>query len=392
MGSAVDWPGAFPRPRRFYTRRRGGCGSRRPGDSTRAAACARRDAAAGCAPAGRQIYGQLGRRIRRLVSLGYSAEWIAATLALKPRAVADFLRRLEPVRKAELARPREPSEERRLRAHQAAAAARDERRRLLTPPAGWSNGDRFATGEARDWAQFMTALQEARASGADILGLASRVWFAPPRSRPEPPPVEPAIWVGPENPHAGNPKLTPEMLAEMHVLRAQGWSTGKLAKRYGVKRATICYALLGRTFHEVKLPPCPAFADNPLARPDPQPAAPVPVAARSEPPATEPATSPGWSGGDRFATGECREWNQFLATMAEARASGADVRALQSPVFFAAPLVEPAIWTGPTDDDPEEMFEPVNVTKVLRAVTARRSSVGPAPLPFPGGAPTPQSP
>ena len=91
-----------------------------------------------------------------------------------------------------------------------------------------------------------------RLSGADILGLTSRVWFAPPRSRPEQPPVEPAIWVGPENPYVGNPKLTPDMVAEMKVLRAQGWSTGKLAKRYGVRRATICYCALGDAHHTIR--------------------------------------------------------------------------------------------------------------------------------------------
>jgi hypothetical protein len=299
-------------------------------------------------PKDRPILGQLGTRVRRLASLGYAAEWIAETLVLKPSTVNDFLSRLEPVRKAELARPRDRAEEGRLRAKQAAVAAREERRRLITPPTGWTNGDRFTTGEAADWARFMTALQEARVSGAEILGLASRVWFAPPRSRPERPPAEPAIWTGPESPHVGNPKLTPDMVAEMKVLRAQGWSTGKLAKRYGVTRATICYALLGRTRHYA---PANTAAALPERIPKPEltrPRQPIGDGERAE--------GPGWSPGDRFMTGEASEWARFRAAMDEARQSGvsSEIFAASRRMRHDALPVEPAIWAGPDYEEPDD--------------------------------------
>jgi transposase len=324
------------------------------------------------------ILGQMATRVKRLKTLGFDAAWIATTLELDPAVVADFLSRIEPVRTAELVRPREPRWEKQFRANQAAKAEREERRRLLTPPAGWTENDRFRTGEATEWIGFMTALQEARATGADILGFASRLFFAPPRPLREAPPVESDIWTGPENPNVGNPKLTPEMLAEIHVLRAQGWSTGKLAKRYDVTRATICYALLGRTFRELKLPPPPPFVADPLARPSPA----TPTHAASAPrnvPAPAPATSAGWSDADRLATGEGRDWSLFLSTAAEARASDVDGQVAPSRMSSAAPPVEPAMWTGPTDDDleamsedaPEDMSEVITAVKVLRAITRK---------------------
>ena len=57
-----------------------------------------------------------GRKVRILRKLGYQPTPIAGILGLPVADVKRFLRRLEPVRKAELARPRERSEERRLRA------------------------------------------------------------------------------------------------------------------------------------------------------------------------------------------------------------------------------------------------------------------------------------
>jgi transposase len=310
------------------------------------------------APCRRQknmIAGPTGTRVRTLACLGYNVDRIAELLNFSPHAVADFLRRLEPVRKTELVRPRERADEKRLRANQAAATARAERRRLMTPPAGWANGDRFATGEARDWAQFMTTLHEARASGAEILGLASKVWFAPTRSQTDSPAVDPAIWSGPENPYEGAPKLTPEMIAEIIALRLQGWSTNKLAKRYAVTRATICYALSRRTFRELKLPAPPPFVPDPLMRPGLAPRGqanekgtpPSPLAATARqgiPQSFDPRA--GWANGDHNMTREMGEWKHLLATMAEARDAH-----LKTPAVIVTPFpFEPAVWTGPTHD------------------------------------------
>jgi hypothetical protein len=106
------------------------------------------------------------------------------------------------------------------------------------PPAGWSNGDRLATGEAREWAKFVTALQEARASGADILGLASRVWFAP--ARREPVPVEPVIWTGETDQRIlGSTKLTADQIAEAGAMLRSGMSWPKVAWRFGVSENTL---------------------------------------------------------------------------------------------------------------------------------------------------------
>jgi hypothetical protein len=191
------------------------------------------------------VLGQLGRHVRRFLELGYDADRIAELLALNPLAVRDFVSRITPARKESLVKPREHREERRLRAHQAAVAER--RRLIVTPPAGWSAADRANTGQGEEWARFLKTIKLAKASAVDVLGLAERLYYAPPRPT-EAPAVEPAVWTGETNVNLGNPKLTEEMRAEMRTLRLQGWSTPKLAKRYGVSRATVCYALLGRTF------------------------------------------------------------------------------------------------------------------------------------------------
>jgi hypothetical protein len=40
-------------------------------------------------------------------------------------------------------------------------------------------------------------------------------------------------------------------VVEMRRLRSEGWSTGKLAARYGVSRNTVCYALNGTTWSHI---------------------------------------------------------------------------------------------------------------------------------------------
>jgi hypothetical protein len=82
---------------------------------------------------------------------------------------------------------------------------------------------------------------------------------------PTPPAAElpaPEPWVGPATIHAlgsavGTSKLTEDLVREMRRLRAEGWSTGKLARRYAVSRATVCYACNGRTWKDVAPLPFP---------------------------------------------------------------------------------------------------------------------------------------
>ena len=165
------------------------------------------------------------------------------------------------------------------------------------------------------------------------------MWFAPPRSRPEAPPVEPAIWTGPENPHTGNPKLTREMIAEIRVLRAEGWSTGKLAKRYGVKRATICYALLGRTFREGPRRP---LLSPPRSRPHLLP--PSPAKARRS----------SWLAHRLVERRSIRDRRvRGVGSVPGDGRGGAPT----PPEFFGPPLPEPAIWIGPTEFEWEQEFD-----------------------------------
>jgi hypothetical protein len=206
---------------------------------------------------GSAIVGPRGRYVRALRDLGYTVDRTAELLALEPATVHEFLSRLKSIRGTELVRPRDRVDQQRLRANHVRAAAAEQRQARLIPkpPAGWRTVDCLTTGEAVDWKRFLETVRSGRASSAELLGQAG-VFYAPPRRSAEPV-VEPATWTGATNPNSGKPKLSPEMIVEMKILRSQGWSTGTLAKRYGVTRATICYALLGRTFREERPVPVP---------------------------------------------------------------------------------------------------------------------------------------
>jgi hypothetical protein len=97
------------------------------------------------------------------------------------------------------------------------------------------------------------AVRDGSLSHGELLDLFARAYYAPARS-PAPLP-EPAIWTGPEKYSYGSPKIDAEKADEIRELRQRGWSTGKLARRFGVTRSTICNVLARRTSY---LPPCPA--------------------------------------------------------------------------------------------------------------------------------------
>jgi hypothetical protein len=103
-----------------------------------------------------------------------------------------------------------------------------------------------------------------RRKGDDGDGLAGD-WLAPVATIP------PAPWTTvvieplpdpslPDGPHAGRfakgtghwgAKLDETKVGEMRRLRLEGWSTNRLAERFGVARNTVCYALNGTTWSHV---------------------------------------------------------------------------------------------------------------------------------------------
>ena len=137
-----------------------------------------------------------------------------------------------------------------------------ERRKLITPQgttalAGWTYADRRAVtrDEIAGLVRMQEAVRDGRLSPGELIDLFARVYhcgseFPAPLELPEP-----AIWTGSEEWQIGQAKLDTEKVAEILELRRKGWSTGDLAKRFGVTRSTICNVLLGRTHY---LPPRPA--------------------------------------------------------------------------------------------------------------------------------------
>jgi hypothetical protein len=212
----------------------------------------------------RSLTGRTAAKVRRMADLRYTWPRIAELLELDPERVRDFLRRIRPVRpdranRSDLVRARDATKIAAARRAARRARERRERRRGLTPQGttavqGWTYADRVASGraEAAALAALQTAVREGRLSAAAVLDLAAGLHFAEPRRRELP---AAAIWTGDETWHHGAPKLDAEQVAEIRELRRAGWSTGKLARRFAVTRATICYALSGRTSHAA---PCPA--------------------------------------------------------------------------------------------------------------------------------------
>jgi hypothetical protein len=136
-------------------------------------------------------------------------------------------------------------------------AARDAEIRRL-----WSEG---TTGRALA-ARF--GMAPSKVSGI-VAGLPRPVRYAGPEATPRLPPLpKPAIPPTPPDPadrlacgptvrgsRHGRALLDEAKVIEMRRLRSQGWSTGRLATRYGVSRNTVCYAINGRTWGHVAAEP-----------------------------------------------------------------------------------------------------------------------------------------
>jgi Helix-turn-helix domain of resolvase len=210
----------------------------------------------------RRVLNDTAGKIRRCAKLGYKPARIAELLVLEPEAVGSFIRRTRRIRQntgnhSEVKKPRTEAQE--IEASRS-LRSRVHRRAVLTPQGttarkGWSWADRrqAARQEAADLVACQAALREGRLSTDQVIELVARVYFAEPRSAPSLP--EPAIWAGPERYDRGAPKINAHQAAEIRALRRAGWSTGQLAKRFGVTRSTICNVLLDRTSYD---PPSPA--------------------------------------------------------------------------------------------------------------------------------------
>jgi lambda repressor-like predicted transcriptional regulator len=212
----------------------------------------------------RKILAWTATYCRRLAAIDYKPARIAELLRLDEEAVSSFIRRIRRIRSprrdrhgsADRLRPRTAAEE---RAHLLAVKRASHRRRQReekTLPPEWSYRARSETSrsEVAALAQLQTAVREGRLATGELFDLFSRAYHAPPRG-PALPLPEPAIWTGPETYSYGAAKLDEDQAAEIRELRRQGWSTGKLARRYSLTRSTICNVLLGRTHY---LPPRPA--------------------------------------------------------------------------------------------------------------------------------------
>lgn len=199
----------------------------------------------------RRILSDTANKIRRLTELGYKPAAIASALMLDLAAVDDFLTRLTPIRRDRvqtptLTRPRSVAADQAARHARAAAEARRLTRLELIPAAGWTNADRIGTAarEAAEYARFLTAVREGKLAASDLVDQA-RIFYAPPRRQPA---EIPSVWTGETSFFPGPRKLTPEMIAEIQIMRAQGTSIGRIARRFDVTENTVYNALSGRTF------------------------------------------------------------------------------------------------------------------------------------------------
>lgn len=178
-----------PRPRRPSPDRRGG---RRPAVTLRC---------------------RTATKARRLTELGYTTSRIAALLGLPPGRVARLIR--------------------------------EGTHRFSAVHSPWEES--AARAERAEWTEARRRLAELAA--APIADQAAAAELPAVTAAAAPPPVNP--WNGPAGFHLGRAKLTEAAVAELRDLRAAGWSTGDLAAAFRVSRATVCYALRGRTWFHV---------------------------------------------------------------------------------------------------------------------------------------------
>ncbi len=162
----------------------------------------------------RPLVGHAAGRARRLAELGYGAESIALLLGARPEDVRRFLRG---------------------------------GRRRSAPVSPWyptATDDAWRYGRGARPVIAIEQPEDGEAGAEPINGPDA----LPDNAGPVAATLEPAPWTGSADINSRRGKLTPADVLEIQQERAKGVSTGKLAKRFNVTRATICYAANGRTF------------------------------------------------------------------------------------------------------------------------------------------------
>jgi hypothetical protein len=171
---------------------------------------------------GLQIRGQSSRKIRRLRALNYQPFQIAAFLGIHVDDVREFIRRITPIRKTALNRPRERSVQLRLRP----------RLPRCTPIAPQPVAEEWSY-RARpvDVAELRAAAPIAAAAVDDQVANEARAATLRP-------PV-PTAWVGPETPRLRDPSLAGEQVDKAREMLQAGDSYPVVAKRFGVSVNTL---------------------------------------------------------------------------------------------------------------------------------------------------------
>src|SRR5271157_3905839 len=172
----------------------------------------------------RPVIGWIATRVRALVDQGSSDADIAARLVLDPERVRDFRKRLEPVRRSRLARPRDRAEQARLEANQSKPLRPPKRKR--SPLDAWKLAA-LENPRYRD----PTARLEIPVPAAEL---------APgPAAEPRPPVAE--SW---GSVHASGPrKITPAVLAAAIKSHQNGRSWPAIARELGCHRMALYHAL-----------------------------------------------------------------------------------------------------------------------------------------------------
>lgn len=135
----------------------------------------------------------------------------------------------------------------------------------------WSDKPRGGAGRPGAWRRLSTYLKGGlpRVSlwhqGRSVPRSVSRLWRDAFAAAPKVPSGDPRSGVSVRGSLHGMALLDEDKVREARRLRRGGWTTGQLARRFGVNRNTMCYALNGTTWRHVADDPAP-----PLPRPDPE--------------------------------------------------------------------------------------------------------------------------
>jgi len=180
----------------------------------------------------RPIIGPIATRVRAMVDQGSSDEDIAARLELDPERVRDFIRRLEPVRRERLTRPRGRTEQERLEQNQSKLPRLPKPKRA---PDAWKLLEREDP-RCRDP---ISTLEPPAAAIAELVDQSAAELAPSPAA--DPPPAIADTW---GSVYASGPRITtPAVLDEAFKLRQDGWSWPAIARKFGCHRMTFYHAL-----------------------------------------------------------------------------------------------------------------------------------------------------